>query len=218
MLPAGRSIGITLQIIMRVFKRCLQWLLDWARNREVRSKLTMKGKNYRFNRYSLVTLADNSDKGDIILGEGVWMFGYLGSQNHGKIVFGDYSKVGGGCMITAVKSITIGEYAAVGDNVVITDNNEHSINPEDRFIMRRKDENHPYRFWRYSDSKPVLIGRNVWIGSKARICKGVTIGENSIVAANAVVTKDVPPNTIAAGNPARIVKTDIDKTPRLITE
>jgi acetyltransferase-like isoleucine patch superfamily enzyme len=102
--------------------------------------------------------------------------------------------------------------------VVITDNNEHSINPDDRFLMRTKDDNHPYRYWRYSDSKPVVIGRNVWIGTKARICKGVTIGDNSIVAAHAVVTKDVPPNTIAAGNPARIVKTDIDKTPRLIIE
>jgi acetyltransferase-like isoleucine patch superfamily enzyme len=203
---------------MHIIKRILQFLMDWMRTREIKKVVTLRGENYRFNRYSLVSLADNSDKNDIILGDHVWMYGYLGSQNHGKIIFGDHSKIGGGSMVTAVKSITIGEYTAVGDSVVITDNNEHSINPDDRFIMRTKDDDHPYRYWRYSDSKPVVIGRNVWIGTKARICKGVTIGDNSIVAAHAVVTKDVPPNTIAAGNPARIVKTDIDKTPRLIIE
>ena len=64
----------------------------------------------------------------------------------------------------------------------------------------------------YGYNKPVYIGKNVWIGEYCRICKGVTIGDGSIVAANAVVTKDVPPNSIVAGNPARIVKTDIDKT------
>ena len=55
-------------------------------------------------------------------------------------------------------------------------------------------------------SKPVKIGDRVWIGIAATILPGVTIGENSIVAAGAVVTKDVPPNTIVAGNPAKVVK------------
>ena len=60
---------------------------------------------------------------------------------------------------------------------------------------------------------PVKIGKNVWIGQKSRICKGVEIGDNSIVAANSVVTKSVPANCIVAGNPAKIVKTDIDQIP-----
>ena len=67
-----------------------------------------------------------------------------------------------------------------------------------------------------SDNSPIIIGNNVWIGTEARICKGVTIGDNAIIAANAVVTKDVPANAIAAGNPAKIVKTDIDKTTKPI--
>ena len=50
------------------------------------------------------------------------------------------------------------------------------------------------------------IGNNVWIGMNAIVLKGVTIGENSIIAAGAVVTKDVPPNTVVAGNPARFAK------------
>jgi serine acetyltransferase len=56
------------------------------------------------------------------------------------------------------------------------------------------------------NTKPVVLKDNVWIGDSAIVCKGVTIGENSIIGAGAVVTKDVPPNSIFAGNPAKLVK------------
>ncbi|MDC1150394.1 acyltransferase [Gammaproteobacteria bacterium] len=56
------------------------------------------------------------------------------------------------------------------------------------------------------NTKPVVLEDNVWIGDSAIICKGVTIGKNSIIGAGAVVTKNVPPNSIFAGNPARLVK------------
>jgi acetyltransferase-like isoleucine patch superfamily enzyme len=55
-------------------------------------------------------------------------------------------------------------------------------------------------------AKPIVIERNVWIGASAIILGGVTVGENSVVAAGAVVTRDVPPNTLAAGNPARVLR------------
>jgi acetyltransferase-like isoleucine patch superfamily enzyme len=54
--------------------------------------------------------------------------------------------------------------------------------------------------------KPIVIGRNAWIAAGATIIGGVTVGENSVVAAGAVVTRDVPPNTLVAGNPARVVR------------
>jgi acetyltransferase-like isoleucine patch superfamily enzyme len=54
--------------------------------------------------------------------------------------------------------------------------------------------------------RPIAIGRNVWIGTGAIIIGGVTVGENSVVAAGSVVTKDVPPNTLVAGNPARLIR------------
>ena len=54
--------------------------------------------------------------------------------------------------------------------------------------------------------KPVHIGRNAWIGAGATILPGVTVGENAVVAASAVVTRDVEPNTIVGGNPARLIK------------
>jgi acetyltransferase-like isoleucine patch superfamily enzyme len=202
--------------MLGIIKKILRFFLDRIKTADIKRKITMKGKNYRFNWFSAITLADGSDRNDIVFGDTVWMYGHLISQNHGQIVFGNYTKIGNNCLVTAAKSITIGDYTAIGDDVAITDTNEHSINPEDRLFMRTTDEFSPYRLWRYAESKPVVIGKNVWIGSKSRINKGVTIGDNSIVAANAVVTKDVPPNSIAAGNPARIVKTDIDQSPRLI--
>ncbi len=59
-------------------------------------------------------------------------------------------------------------------------------------------------------AKPVAIGRNVWIAAGATIIGGVTIGENSVVAAASVVTRDVPPNTLVGGNPARVIRSIAD--------
>jgi acetyltransferase-like isoleucine patch superfamily enzyme len=59
-------------------------------------------------------------------------------------------------------------------------------------------------------AKPIVIERNVWIAAGATIIGGVTIGENSVVAAGSVVTKDVPPNTLVGGNPARVIRSIAD--------
>lgn len=59
-------------------------------------------------------------------------------------------------------------------------------------------------------ARPISIGRNVWIGAGATIIGGVTVGENSVVAAGSVVTKDVPPNTLVGGNPARVIRAIAD--------
>ena len=53
---------------------------------------------------------------------------------------------------------------------------------------------------------PVTLGNNVWIGDGAKVCKGVTIGDNSVIGAGSIVTSDIPANSIAAGNPARVIK------------
>ena len=94
--------------------------------------------------------------------------------------------------IRCKKSITIGEHVAISHDVTIMDSDAHAIDRDD-----------------YVETKPVHIGNHVWIGTKATILKGVSIGNGAIVAAGAVVTKDVPAHTMVAGVPAKVVKENV---------
>ncbi len=189
--------------------------LDKYKSKVITNSVTLKGSGQEFTRSTFVRLADRSDKRDIVIGDHSIISGTLVSENHGKINLGTYVYLRENSTIGAVNSISIGDYTSIADFVVILDNNNHPIHPDDRQIKSSSPKGSDYRKWRHSDSAPIIIGSNVWIGSFARVCKGVKIGDNSIVAANAVVTKDVPANAIVAGNPAKVVKTDIDKVPRV---
>jgi acetyltransferase-like isoleucine patch superfamily enzyme len=98
------------------------------------------------------------------------------------------------CTIAAMESIEIGEDCLIAEMVSIRDHNHRF----DRLDV-------PVRCQGMT-SAPIRIGRNVWIGGKATIIKGVTIGDNAVIGANAVVTHDVPANSIAVGVPARVIK------------
>lgn len=86
--------------------------------------------------------------------------------------------------------IDIGEDATISENVVIMDSDVHSICGT-------------------NNTAPIFIGKHVWIGMGAIILKGVTVGDNAVIAAGSVVTHDVPANSIVAGNPARVIKTNV---------
>lgn len=160
-----------------------------------------------------------SSSKDIQIGDGFRFFsGSIVSQNGGKIKISNKVKIGFNCLIGAANSIEIGEYTSFADNITIMDNNNHSVNPLDRAIMYRTEPNSDFRGWKYSDSAPIIIGKNVWCGSNVRINKGVTIGDGAVIAANTVVVKDVPANSICAGNPGKIVKENIDTLPRHIPD
>lgn len=188
---------------------------NWIKRREynrVASKL-ITGEGLRVGRTANVYLGDGSQPSDIRLGKNVCIEGILGSQNHGKISIGDHSRLGGNAHIQCVDSVTIGDNTGIAINTYICDNNNHPLNPEFRHYMRMQPANDDAWTWKYSDHAPIVIGNNCWIGQNVRIQKGVTIGDNSIIAANSVVTKSVPANCIAAGNPAKVVKTNIDQIP-----
>ncbi|MEO7934341.1 MAG: acyltransferase [Chthoniobacterales bacterium] len=125
----------------------------------------------------------------------------------GRCSIGDFSLVNG-ALIMAEEEITIGKHCLISWNVGLADSDFHPIDPalrlQDTIACSVYYPNKPAR--PKIETRPIHICDNVWIGMNAVILKGVTIGENSIVAAGSVVTKDVPPNTIVAGNPARIVK------------
>jgi len=108
--------------------------------------------------------------------------------------------------------INIGDNVMIAPNVIIT-TNLHPMCAEQRNI--RYDENQFPSNHRaiYVYAKPVTIGNNVWIAEGAVICPGVTIGDNSVIGAGSVVTRNIPPNVFACGTPCRIVReiTEADK-------
>jgi maltose O-acetyltransferase len=97
-----------------------------------------------------------------------------------------------------VAPITIGDDVQIGPNVQLL-TPTHPIDPEPR---RAK----------WEAAKPIAIGDNVWLGGGAIVLAGVTIGENTVVGAGAVVIRDLPPNVVAVGNPARVVKSGLGAT------
>ena len=172
---------------------------------------TLLGKNYLFGRSSFVSIKDGSVKDDIIIDDNIKIHGAINSQNNGKIYIGKFVNIGYNSCLLAVDNIYIGDYTTISYNVVITDNNNHPINPSFRKYMSMMPADDDSTKWKHSAHATVVIGKNCWIGQNSRIHKGVVLGDNCIVAANAVVTKSAPANCILAGNPARIVKTDIDQ-------
>jgi len=189
------------------------------RQRKECEKVTLTGGFPEMFGESHFLIRYGSTKEDIVIGKDVGFFNgcSIVSCCHGKIVLGDHVRFQRDVRLFCVEKIVIGNYTAISSNVCITDNNNHPINPEFRRYMRTTPHGSDARSWEHSAHKPVIIGENCWIGEYCRIQKGVTIGDNSIVAACSVVTKDVPANCIAAGNPAKIVKTDIDKIPAPIS-
>lgn len=103
----------------------------------------------------------------------------------GKNVF-----INEGCCFQDQGGIEIGDGCLIGQQVVFATLN-HSLSPQNRADMV---------------PAPIKAGKKVWIGAHSTILSGVTLGDNSVIAAGAVVTKDVPPNTVVAGVPAKIVK------------
>lgn len=174
-----------------------------------KNKYTSNG-NVDFSHTSGISLTHGSTKENIILEDGCRMYGRLMSQNGGTILMYHKSQIGFGTKIMCSNRIEIGEGTFIADTTKIVDNNNHPVHPKDREIMAESSWDSPFRTWKYSDSDPIVIGRYCWIGSDVRICKGVTIGDGSIIAANSVVTKSCPPNCIMGGNPAKILRENID--------
>lgn len=142
--------------------------------------------------------------GRIVIGTGVrlsgkpsFTFGRAGVDAP-ELVIGDGTFIGHNCSFSVGRSVRIGCHCLLASGVQVFDMDGHPLDAD----RRRAGEPTPLEA-----IAPVVIGDDVWIGNGAIILKGVTIGDRAIVAARTVVTKDVPPDTIVAGNPARVVRT-----------
>jgi maltose O-acetyltransferase len=107
------------------------------------------------------------------------------------IHIGEATNIMNGTEILALKRVQLGKGCMVGARTVILDSDFHGLHPRQRRMV--------------GVSKPVEIGDNVWIGMGAMILKGVTVGQDAVIGASCVVTRDVPDGAIVVGNPMRIV-------------
>jgi acetyltransferase-like isoleucine patch superfamily enzyme len=114
---------------------------------------------------------------------------------------GDNTSLHYGIIISVAKEIRIGSNCLFAVNCLIMDSDDHPVDPKKRASGSAVEK---------ESVKPVIIGNNVWVGAFSAILKGVKIGDNAVVATHSVVTKDVPPNTMVAGAPARVVKENIE--------
>jgi len=133
--------------------------------------------------------------GDVEFGQGVCLVGdvvpiefvsYKGS----RISIGDHTFINYGSSISAYKQVKIGRHCLLGHHLLIVDRNEHGT--EQREVA--------------PPAAPVIIEDHVWIGSHAIILPGVCIGRHAAIGAGSVVTRDIPANCLAVGNPARVVR------------
>ncbi|MEQ8861139.1 MAG: acyltransferase [Pseudomonadales bacterium] len=109
----------------------------------------------------------------------------------GRIEIGDYALICPGVRIDSACQVSVGRNTMLAAGVYLTDADWHDVYDRTRIIGAHA---------------PIILEDNVWIGDGAIVCKGVTIGANSVVGAGSVVTRDVPANVVAAGNPATVVR------------
>jgi galactoside O-acetyltransferase len=122
-----------------------------------------------------------------------------------RISIGSRTHLGGGTLLAAASSIEIGDDVLIAFEVIIMDHNSHSL----KFRERRHDVRdwlQGSKDWSTVATAPVKISNKAWVGVRAVVLKGVTIGEGAVVAAGSIVTSDVSPWTIVGGNPARVIR------------
>ena len=122
----------------------------------------------------------------------------------GEVQIGDRCYLGSSHLVCHT-GITIGDDVIMSWGVTVVDHDSHSLSWEER-QLDVADWMRGAKRWDAVAVRPVRIGDKTWIGFGASILKGVSVGEGAVIGANAVVTRDVPPYTVVAGNPARIVR------------
>ena len=142
-----------------------------------------------------VKLADRQASARVRFGRWVWIgHGTKIRCHEGEVRIGDKTVLGQECTISAYQHVSIGEQCIVADRVMLIDF-DHNVAEVERPIRVQG----IYK-------RDVRVGNNVWIGYGAQILRGVSVGDNAIVGASAVVTKDVPANAVVAGAPARVIR------------
>lgn len=164
----------------------------------MRSVCASMGEGFRAERLPYLR-----GRGRLSLGDGVHLSGrssfFLMNSPTGlpEIQIGNHVFIGDGCTLSAAARIAIGDHCLIAANVRIHDNDGHPLD------AARRAAGDPLTA---REIKPVVIEDGVWLAAGAVVLKGVTIGARSVVGAGAVVTDDVPADSVVAGNPAKVVR------------
>jgi acetyltransferase-like isoleucine patch superfamily enzyme len=134
-------------------------------------------------------------QGQIRFGRFVWIgHGSKIRCHEGIVEIGPKTVVGQDCTISAYQRVSIGQQCVIADRAMFIDFDHNVADPEQPI---RKQGIY---------KRDVVVGSNVWIGYGAQILRGVTVGDNAIIGASSVVTRDIPANAVAAGSPARVLR------------
>jgi acetyltransferase-like isoleucine patch superfamily enzyme len=198
--------------------KLLLWLLDTYRIHRCLSCVTA-AEGVRF-RSSAMVHNPTGDAGRVRLGRHALIEGELLVHHYGgRIEIGEYSYVGTNTRIFSGELVRIGRYVQISHNVTITDTNAHELSALQRAESFLRTEVHGQPFLKTSiKTAPIEIGDHAWLNFDVGVLRGVTTGEGAIIGAYSLVTKDVPPYTLAVGNPVRVIREiprDLDLAGRL---
>lgn len=162
-------------------------------------KNTLLSTNSTYRDTDCIYIGEESSIGEYTILTAWKNYSHTQQQFTPEIHIGNHCDIGPQSHITAIHRIIIGDNVLTGPRVLITDNSHGGSNIE---LLDIAPKCRPL-----CSSGPVIIEDNVWIGEGAMIMPNVRIGKGSIIAANSVVTKDIPPYSIAAGVPAKVIRT-----------
>lgn len=159
---------------------------------EINGKLVLGCSDYKHeHRYTNLSISEN---GKLVVNnkQQIYANTYISVSKGATLEFFGNGYVNYGCNIDCFEHISIGKGTYISKQVYIRDSDNHDIEYEG-----------------YKKSAPIIIGEHCWIGMRATILKGVTIGDGAIIAAGSLVNKDVPANSLVAGVPAKVIKENV---------
>ena len=146
------------------------------------------------------------ERGAAAIGDESVIRGIIRVEPAGQVQIGDTVYIGDDCVISAMHKVEIGRGTLLAHGVQIFDNDTHPVDADERVADFRKKLGYKLPGPILIGHAPVRIGQRCWLGMNSIIMKGVTIGDDTIVASGSVIVSDLPSGVVAAGNPGRVVK------------
>ena len=192
-------------MLLRLYRRLRQGV---AIRRNIRNGSLKVGKSVTFSPDFQMKFQGTRNP-QLVVGNDTHLAGRFVVRGKGRVSIGSHCHFHEDSYFGCLDQISIGDHVFAAEGIFVVDNNNHPVDPALRREMTRSPMGSASWLWTAQGvaSAPVRIEDNVWLGRDSVLMKGVRIGEGSIVALRAVVTRGVPAYSVVAGNPGRVVKT-----------